>query len=373
MASVFVFAAFFFLLILEFRDVFNVLHVSVGVWRNVCYEFVHFQNLTLRSIMSFLKFVKFQNSTRVPLVLRDKINDNQLQPFKLSKCTQIDKQEIRIPNVYQQHYNYNLDRLDYKLFDWIYDIVVMTLSILDKVTYIFVLIELFDQRYSSEKIYRVCVAILFVWSAIIHILLMIIFIKTICVRYIDEDTWREFSPYILLFSIIITPIAPIIHYFATIRGMIHENDTLFKFNKNHPLLYQFCTISRNKHSLCVIQTLGESIPAAMIQTIALIYQSNNYNPESIRMSALQFWLCVSITTTFITAIVELLLLIDWTRNVLQANGFYSIIYVLFVMFYVLLMQLFGYFMTMIIICLVVVLIPFLLTWLWIHTVYQSMN
>ena len=218
-----------------------------------------------------------------------------------------------VPKTNSNHYN--LDKFKYKLLNCIYDMLIIVLSILDTLCNMWVIVEFYYQHDSThEAVHQVFLIILLIWSGFIQIVYIFLF-----VNHSYNDCFCCFR---LGFAIIIAPIIPIAHYLAFVSGVADDWNALFpSIDYNEPLWKQFCAVSRNKHAGFMIQTFGESIPSAIIQTIALIYQSNkdikndgdsDFDGPKL-VSGLRFCLCVSIASTFTTAMLKLPLLIDWTR------------------------------------------------------------
>ena len=182
---------------------------------------------------------------------------------------------------------------EYRLLGYIYDIIIILLSTVDTLTNIFVLVELGNVEQPSLVVEQ------FKW-----ILIIWFFSAQGGLMLFWASHFEDCNCDITCAMMIVAPLIPIIHYFL---GYNHE---IFQTDDNDPFLKQFCTILRNRDAGFIIQSLIESLPSAIVQTFVLIYQSNDNVYYS---DTLQFWLCISITTTFITLIIKMLVLIDWTH------------------------------------------------------------
>ena len=200
--------------------------------------------------------------------------------------------------------HYNVTTLKYKLLSCIYDIIAISLCTLDRVTNILVIVEFYHLQHSRHvhcDIDQFFFITLLCWLCLIQ-LVYIIFIVTSC-----NDCN---SGGCVLISIIITPFVPIIHYFVNLCNIrIGHREPRFKYNSDDPLLTQFCTVLKNKHAAFLLQTFGESIPSVVIQIIAIIYHSNT---DTLEHNQLILWLSISIGITFVTMIIHVLILIDWS-------------------------------------------------------------
>ena len=159
-----------------------------------------------------------------------------------------------VPDVAQ----YYASSASYALSGCLYDTIVIILSIFDTTTTIIVFDAFFTLQHSSHAVDQLFM-ILSIWLGCVQISYIIFF--NIRLHVCDSLTCCN-----CLTSVLIAPLIPIVYY--QIYPLMNQSN-IFSTTSHHPFLHQLCTDLRNKHAAFMIQSVGESIPGAILQTLIL--------------------------------------------------------------------------------------------------------